>query len=315
MNSIFSVPCNNLKSLIKLCLVFLPLLLAQSAWTDEDSIQALTAAGDAPAETLDDDQGRQKIPSPPERTSGRKLIEKFGGHPGGKKRLEMFRKGKIKRARRQAFYSPTRAGEWVSGTLTGLVDFVVPNAQAAELLSIELKPTVGSLSGGNHSGLFSSDPYAVAGFHGGYITHSYPRNAYVRLLARPTRNVLGFSTTNPYGFIRVRTACPGNFAINANIITGGKVDIYHYAGNGQYPLLSSRSPDASWAWQDYSTVQYLEAGDHYFYFVVPSGGYVSRFTVDEFFVFTGEATSDLNNDFVFVGEATSDLDIDKAECN
>lgn len=158
--------------------------------------------------------------------------------------------------------------------------YAEPAHAAGETFSVELTPQVDG-STGRHVGLSTSSPYAYAQVYGALV-HGYdPSNDRIRLFARDLSAYGLGAFTRPYAYVRVNIPSDGWYIVNANLYTyGNEIELRHYEGSTPYTLVETFARQSGWA--DYPTLQYLEAGYHYFYYVLPGGGYLARLAVDSY---------------------------------
>lgn len=247
------------------------LLAAVPALAQEQSgaqeIRALPAAASPPPEAADAEQtAQQKIPAPPGRAKRAQLIEKIRARPGGAERVDAARQG------RAPGKVQSRSEPSTSNVMKTLGSLLVSDAQAAVRFQVDLTPRV-TRPDGRHTGLYSSNHDGYALFWGAVINAWTPNNSYVRL-DDSSLVALGLQVTNPTVFSSVTVPADGWYIVNINANTfGSNLRIYHWE-TGNYVLLAKPPPQVGWA--DYPMAQFLIAGTHYFYFVLPNGGYVSR---------------------------------------
>lgn len=215
----------------------------------------------------------EQVPAPPGRTRVEALADKVRARPGGRERVDAAKErippGKLKRP---------SAGLSLERAIDGIIGLIVPAAHAGETFTLDLTPQVNT-STGAHAGLRSSTPYGIAYFYGARVYYYRPRNDSIYMSAS-AYSALGHQVTNPYVSLTVNIPTDGWYIANINsyAFTTATVDILHYE-NG--PVLLEQLPRAS-GWADYPTLQYLSAGYHYFYWVLPGGGYVSGVSVDSY---------------------------------
>lgn len=197
----------------------------------------------------------QKIPRPPARKSVTALVEEISQRPGQAEKLEATKRdgrpGKVQ----------TRS------TLT-----LIYSTEQPEPFSITLTPQMANTKIGAHDGLRLPDGSAYAYLLGGLVYWSFPNNDSVYLRRG---GFYDHNTTNPLVYFRFTAPSEGWYTINMNANAYSNVQLKRGSS-----LLEDLPRQTGWA--DYSSLQYLDAGSHYLQYVMPSGGYVSRLTIDCF---------------------------------
>ncbi len=234
--------------------------------------RALPAAASPPPEAAAEQAAQQEIPAPPGRANAAQLVEKIRARPGGAERADAAKQGKAPGK------GQSGQGQSTSNVMKTLGSFLLSDARAGETFTLDLTPQVSGTTGA-HSGLYSSSPYGFVNFYGARVTNWTPRNSYVYLSASANSG-LGYQVTNPYVYSGFNAPADGWYIININaIVYGSNLTIRHYE-SGSYVVLEDFPRQSGWA--DYPMLQYLTAGYHYFYFVLPGGGYVSRISYDSY---------------------------------
>jgi hypothetical protein len=195
----------------------------------------------------------QKIPRPPARASVGELFDGISRQPGQVQKVEAAKGGE----------RPGKVQTRATFTLTTYSEQTQP-------FSITLSPQVADLKVGAHSGLRLSDGSAYAYLLGGLVYWDFPNSGSVRLYRG---SLYSHNTTNPLVYFYVKVPTEGWYTINMNASTRANVQLMRSG------MLLEDLPMVS-GWNDYSSLQYLQAGGHYLQFVMPAGGYVSRITVD-----------------------------------
>jgi hypothetical protein len=248
-------------------------LAACPAFTQQDNsgaeIRALPPMAGPPDDIADlEREIARKIPRPPGQTSVDALVDKISKRPGQAKKVDAARRG----------VKPENAnpgkGKATSSMLDSVSSFFMSEADAAGSFSVNLTPVVWDSKLGTHGGLRMSDGSAWSWFLGAFVYWAYPNNDSVYLW-RYNHASTGHQTINPMGYMGVKIPSDGWYTINMNAWTYGTVEIRNSTW-----LLDSIPVTQGWA--DYATLQYLRAGTHGFYFVLPTGGRVSRLSVDCF---------------------------------
>ena len=197
----------------------------------------------------------QKIPRPPARKSVTELVDEISRRPGQAEKMEATKRGG----------RPGNVQTRATLTLSYSTDKPEP-------FSITLSPQMADVKLGARDGLRSPDGSAYAYLLGAMVYWSFPNNQAVYLRRG---NFYDHNTTNPLAYFRVTVPGEGWYTINMNAYAHSNVQLKRGSA-----LLEDLPRQAGWA--DYSSLQYLEQGSHYLQFVMPSGGYVSRLTVDCF---------------------------------
>jgi hypothetical protein len=212
------------------------------------------AATEPPAEitALEREIG-QKIPRPPARASVGQLFDEISQQPGQAKKAEAAKRGE-------------RPGKVQTRATLSLVVY----SEQPQPFSVTLSPQVTDTKLGTHSGLRLSDGSAYAYLFGGLVYWDFPNSDSVRLYSG---SLYGHRTTNPLVYFYVRVPTEGWYTINMNASTRANVQLMRSGS------LLEDLPAVS-GWNNYSSLQYLQAGGHYLQFMMPAGGYVSRLTVD-----------------------------------
>ncbi len=236
--------------------------------------KALKASATPPPDVAEMQQEAKKpIPSPPGKAKQLDLIEKISKRPGGAERVDKAKRG----------HKPDDAGKGQpqspsTSLLRDVASIFIREANAGETLTIDLTPQVDSY--GNHRGLYNASPRASAYFHCAMVHSGAPNNQRVYLTSGAWA-ALGWSCNNPYAALSIAIPTAGYYIVNVNAyaFSGLPILIRHYESGG--PTIIETLAWVS-GWADYPTLQYLEAGYHNFYFVLPRGGYVSRISVDSY---------------------------------
>ncbi|MFT5482882.1 MAG: hypothetical protein ACI9GW_001537 [Halieaceae bacterium] len=240
------------------------------------SLRALVGEKEMPPQVIAEQEALEradKIGQPPGKAKAKDLLKKIHARPGGRERIEHAEK-----ARRPGGGKKVSTNSQTPNVVDGILSFIVTQAQAADAGSLDLTPTVDQY--GAHRSLYSPSPYGYATFYGALVNHAYPRDAYVRLSTSIVTG-LGGTATTPHVQVTVRVPADGWYTLNMNayLTATSGVSIKHYEG-GKYVTLENLQKTSGWS--DYATLQYLSAGYHLFYWVLPQGGYVSRISMDPY---------------------------------
>lgn len=158
--------------------------------------------------------------------------------------------------------------------------YAEPAHAAGETFFVELTPQVDG-STGRHAGLYTSSPYAYAQVYGARVYSYDPSNDRIRLFASDGSGSGLGTFTRPYAYLRLNLSSDGWYIVNANLYAyGSEIELRHYQGSTPYTLVETFARQSGWA--DYPSLQYLEAGYHHFYYVLPGGGFLARLAVDSY---------------------------------
>jgi hypothetical protein len=236
--------------------------------------RVLPAAASPPPEAVAAEQAaQQEVAAPPGRANAAQLVEKIRARPGGAERADAAKQGKAPGK------GQSGQGQSTSNVMKTLGSFLLSDARAGETFTLDLTPQVTGTDG-RHAGLHSGSPYGYAYLYGAYVASWTPRNSYVFLYPYQVAG-LGHQVTNPFVYFVVNVLADGWYIVNVNasLYSGSNLTIQHYEAAG-YVVLEDIPIQSGWA--DYPTLQYLTTGYHYFYFVLPNGGYVSRISFDSY---------------------------------
>ena len=246
---------NAMQNLIKTIILFLAALPAFSQQPASGPETGMVAAATSPPPeiaALEHEIG-QKIPRPLARASVGTLFDEISRQPGQAQKVEAAKRG-------------ARPGKVQTRATLSLVAY----SEQPQPFSVTLSPQVTDLKLGTHSGLRLADGSAYAYFLGGLVYWDFPNSDSVYLYRG---NFYSHTSTNPLAYFYVKVPTEGWYTINLNAYTYGNVQLTR--GSEVLETLPRVS-----GWNDYSSLQYLQAGSHYLQFVLSGGGYVSRVTVD-----------------------------------
>ncbi len=119
---------------------------------------------------------------------------------------------------------------------------------------------------------YISDPLAYLRFYGGTTYASY-YNTYT-LLRGTSSGGSANTEQQPFAVFMVTVPTSGNYMVSVQG-SGGAAKMRHNYGG---PILETWEPDGSYGTRNYSTVEHLAAGRHYFYFWPTQGNYVYFFS-------------------------------------
>ena len=119
---------------------------------------------------------------------------------------------------------------------------------------------------------YVSDPLAYLRFYGGTTYASY-YNTYT-LLRGTSYGGSANTEQQPFAVFMVTVPTSGNYMVSVQG-SGGAAKMRHNYGG---PILEAWEADGSYGTRNYSTVEHLAAGRHYFYFWPTQGSYVYFFS-------------------------------------